>query len=337
MPSPKRRRAAVGGGRGRGRTGLAPDAIEAAPDRRRSRSSSLGRASRITHARCPSVGRRSPRLALAEGRHGVPVHEDEAPERPRQRLLDVGLVVADQLGEQLSPLLGDDRLAAAPMVDERRRRDRAPRRAPLPARRGVDELLELRPAVRLVEDALADDVGQGSTVIQSLASRAARRTSCHVRSASSAMSVRAARTRTSAARRRLAQQAVGDEQPRARAFALVDLAEAALRRPRSTASGRRGRPMPGATRAGLEVLRIGELGRPRAARSRSFGVAGVLGEASPAPRRPACARDECDGARRASLRARRRPPGHQPATSLGRGSRSAPSGRACGPPARRRT
>jgi hypothetical protein len=52
-------------------------------------------------------------------------------------------------------------LAAAPAVDERDRRDRAPDETALPARRTEHELLELGPAVRLVQDPLADGVGEG--------------------------------------------------------------------------------------------------------------------------------------------------------------------------------
>ena len=104
---------------------------------------------------------------------------------PTKRLLDVRLGVADEVADRPSPCRDDLGLAAAAAVDERHGRDRAADEPPLPARRRVDELLQLGPAVRLGEDSLADGWARRSTVIQSAASRAARRRSCQVRSGSS--------------------------------------------------------------------------------------------------------------------------------------------------------
>src|SRR5438477_401120 len=53
-----------------------------------------------------------------------------------------------------------NRLAVTAAIDVRDRRDRAPDQAPLPARRAVDELLELGPTISLVQDALADRMGE---------------------------------------------------------------------------------------------------------------------------------------------------------------------------------
>ena len=155
-----RRRAEVGG-----RAGAAADARRGARGsrvaRRRDRASS--RASRMTQARWPSSGRaamarpRSSRNAV-DGRRGRRGHRAEG---PGEGLLDVRLGVADQLADQAEAVRRDARLAAAAAVDERHRRDRGADEAALPARRRVDELLELRPAVRLGEDALADGVGEG--------------------------------------------------------------------------------------------------------------------------------------------------------------------------------
>src|SRR3989442_40184 len=55
---------------------------------------------------------------------------------------------------------GNIRLATQPMIDERRGGNRAADEPALPARRRIDELLQLGPAVRLGEDALADGMGQ---------------------------------------------------------------------------------------------------------------------------------------------------------------------------------
>ena len=70
--------------------------------------------------------------------------------RPRQRLLDVRLGVAHQLGEERQGVPGDapDR-GRARRSTVGHRRDRRADEAALPARRAVDELLELGPAVRL--------------------------------------------------------------------------------------------------------------------------------------------------------------------------------------------
>ena len=165
-------------------------------------------------------------------------------------------------------MLGDDRLAAAPAVDERDRRDRAADEAALPARRRVDELLELRPAVRLVEDALADDVGErvdGDPVAR-LAGGPADELPGPLRLVGdqSARAVPKANQRGSSSR--LAEEAVGDEEPRARAIAAGRLAEAALdgldQRPADADDG----ADPGRDPAlALEVLRVGERPRGRCA------------------------------------------------------------------------
>ena len=68
-----------------------------------------------------------------------------------------------------------------------------------------------------------------STVIQSPASRAARRRSCHARSASTAeQPIEEAEGEPALLERRLAEEAVGDGEPAGRAIAAGGLAEAAL-------------------------------------------------------------------------------------------------------------
>ena len=115
------------------------------------------RLSRMTQARWPS----SVAAAVAASCGAQPSVAARSTWRqravgPRERLLDVRLGVADQLGEEGEAVRGDARVAA------RRRGRRAgssrssSRRAGAPSATGeIDELLELGPAIRLGEDALA--------------------------------------------------------------------------------------------------------------------------------------------------------------------------------------
>ena len=197
----------VSGGSGRARRAASPRSG------RRSRRRAMSTAHRAadgsrrveTESRPPSAGQLRQRVAHDPGAMAVVVSrgaiaasrrtkavtagrvdEGQRAERPGERLLDVRLGVADEVaedGQAARRRPRGSRPSAA--VDERDRRDRAADEAALPARRRVDELLELGPAVRLAEDALADRDGRGCRrVIQSPASRAARRRSCQVRSGS---------------------------------------------------------------------------------------------------------------------------------------------------------
>ena len=123
---------------------------------------------------------------------------------------------------------------------------------------------------------------RASTVIQSDASRAARRTSCQVRSGSSRdRALEHAEGEPPRLERRLAEEAIGDEEPRARAIAPRRLAEAAL-------DGLDQRPAnadhvtdPGRDPAlALEVLRVGERREALVqGAGEGFRVAGQLREA----------------------------------------------------------
>src|SRR5947207_10433877 len=99
-------------------------------------------------------------LVGAKQSHGLDVDEDQAAKGRWQRLLDIWLAVADQAGDEGQAVLGDDRVAATPPIDERDRGDRRSDEAALPARRREHQLLELRPAIGLEEDPFSGRVGQ---------------------------------------------------------------------------------------------------------------------------------------------------------------------------------
>ena len=104
-------------------------------------------------ARAVGGRRRDARLVATEPGDRGPVHEREGAERPRERLLHVGLRVADEQPDDVEAARRDRRCTAPGPVDERDAGDGRADEPALPARRRVDELLELRPAVRLGEDA----------------------------------------------------------------------------------------------------------------------------------------------------------------------------------------
>ena len=218
------------------------------PDgRRRSRPRSPPRSRRnaVVAARStPAIARRAQARAFWTSASSSPISSPDQPE-----------TVAGDLG-----------IAAAPMVDVRHRGDRAADEPPLPARRAVDELLELGPAVRLVQDPLADGWARLSTVIQSPASRDARRRSCQARSASSSMS------RSSSPNANQRSSSVSSRRSRSATNSQSDVRSrrVASRNPRFTASmsGQRtpwSAPIPGAMRRWPSRYgRIGEVVEPGA-------------------------------------------------------------------------
>src|SRR5829696_4846189 len=72
------------------------------------------------------------RFRFEERRRRVSIHADHRSDRPGERLLDVRLRVAEQLGDQAEAVDSDLRRAAAPPVNEWNRRDRASDEAPFP-------------------------------------------------------------------------------------------------------------------------------------------------------------------------------------------------------------
>ena len=81
------------------------------------------------------------------------IDDDERTQRPRERLLDVRLVIADQLPDELEAVRRNVGLAPEASIDERYGRDGRADEAALPAVWAEHELLELGPAVRLEQDA----------------------------------------------------------------------------------------------------------------------------------------------------------------------------------------
>ena len=175
MAGSSERRLGVGGGSGSPPKRAAVSAaaeVDGAPARlrmpaRRPRSSSavvgssLASVSRMTQARWPSSVAGGALGLVAEGRFGRRAIDDgQRPVGPREGLLDVRLGVAHELAEERQGVDGDLRVAAAAPVDVGHRRDRRADEPALPARRAVDELLELGPAIGLGGDALGVRVGE---------------------------------------------------------------------------------------------------------------------------------------------------------------------------------
>ena len=110
------------------------------------------------------------------------------PQRPSERFLDLGPVVANQRFDQ--------RQTRLPAAAKRARCGAAAGtgsvaiveadQPALPADPGVDELLDLGPAEGLEKMPCATSSASESTAIQSVAARASRLVSCHARSGSSA-------------------------------------------------------------------------------------------------------------------------------------------------------
>ena len=262
------------------------------------------------------VGRGGPLGLGAQGarRRGA-VDDRQRAVGPRERLLDVRLGVADELAEERERACRDVGVASAPAVDVGHRRDRRADEAALPARRGVDELLELRPAVRLGGDALAVRVGErvDRDPVARLAGGAAQELPGALGLAGE-RPLEEAEGEPAGLELVLAEQAVGDEQERRRR----GRARVASRNPRWTAarSGQRTpwtAPIPGATRccparySGSARRRrpAGQGGRER------VGIVRMVGEAMRRGPRPA------RGGRR-----RRRPPARVAALWAGRGASS---------------
>ncbi len=137
---------------------------------------SLVRLSRTTHARWPSSLVGGEVGLAAEGcRRRIGVALRQRAIRPGEGLLDVGLRVAHQLVEEPERGRNEVRIAAGAPVAVGHRRDRGRDETPLPARRGVHELFELRPAVGLGGD--PDAVGVGEVVDGDPVARLTRRPS----------------------------------------------------------------------------------------------------------------------------------------------------------------
>ena len=183
--------------------------------------SSFCSVSRTTQARWPSDSRAARSAsARAEPGDGVAIDERQAAEGPRQGLLDVGLGVADELADEFQAMPRDVGLAPAAMIDERHGRDRATDEPTLPARRRVDELVELRPAVRLGEDALADGMCEriDRDPVARFAGGAAQQLPGALRIVGDE-ALEEPEGEPAWLELRLAQQAIGDEQPAAGAVA----------------------------------------------------------------------------------------------------------------------
>ena len=214
------------------------------------------------------VGRGGALGLVAKRRRRSPRGRRRVSERYAQdeRLLDVRLGVAHQLAEERQRVAGDVRVAAAAPVDVGHRRDRRADEPALPARRAVDELLELGPAVRLGGDALAVRVGErvDGDPVAGLAGRAAQELpgplglggERPLEEAEGEPARPRARSRGTAGRRRTGAASAGRRGSRSGSRA---------RRPPAAASGRRGRRRcPGATRCWPgEVLGVGQVARGR--------------------------------------------------------------------------
>ena len=168
-----------------------------------------------------AVTRRGPLAALRVARASVVDPRSTSGHRtvgPGKRLLDVGLGVADQQTEDRESACGDLGVPSGRAIDERDRGDRRADEPALPARWRVHELLELRPAVWLGQDALADGVGErvDRDPVPGLASGAPDQLPGALRLARQG-DLEDVRRRTSAPRVRLPQEVVRREQERRRA------------------------------------------------------------------------------------------------------------------------
>ena len=236
--------------RRRRRARATPDPVETEPDR----GGCVGRQLRQGVAddpRAVAIGRRGGQVGLTfdERENGRRIDLDERPERPRQRLLDVRLVVADELVDERDAVLGDVRRPAAAVIDERQGRHRRADQAALPAGRREHEALELGPAVPLEDDPPADGMGEAvdRDPVAGLPGRAAQELPGAFRVLGQEP-VEEAEREPARLELRLVEQAVGDLQ-----VATARSRRVAARNPRSMAavSGQRTpyvRPMPGAIR-----------------------------------------------------------------------------------------
>ena len=218
---------------------------------RASSGSSLDRASRMTQARWPSAVAAA-RLRLAGedgGRRGA---VDAWPSSGAPRRAPSGRPARRRRSARGSGRArgGDLGLAAAPAVDERASSRSCCRRAAAPSATGCRRAARARPSdTARARMPLPTGWARLSTVIQSPASRAARRSSCHVRSVSSTTSRSSrpnANQRASSFGSRSSRSAMKSQPD-------VALARVASRKPALTASisGHRTpwrSPMPGAIR-----------------------------------------------------------------------------------------
>ena len=241
--------------------------VELAPQLVGERRGSLANVSRMTHARWPSsVARRV--AASARRNAAVAARSTSASVRSAHEsaFWTSGSGVADEVAQQRQAVR-----RRPPARGRARRGPRAgsvaivePDEAALPARRRVDELLELRPAVGLGEDPAAGDVGEA--VDRGPLGRATR-------------PPRGPAARRAPARRRpplqqvdadpaqlgelVAEEGGGDVEDRGRAGRAGVRAGGRARPPRAAAGGRRGRARcPGTTCCALVVLGVREPSRP---------------------------------------------------------------------------
>ena len=233
---------------------------------------------------------------VAEGLFGRGAIDDgERPVGPREGLLDVRLRVAHEVGQQRQGVDGDLRVAAASPVDVGHRRDRRADEAALPARRAVDEQLQLGPSVGLGGDALGVRVRErvDRDPVAGFASGAAEELPGPL-GLDVERPLEEAEGEPARLELRLVEEPVGDEEERRRAHAAGRVAEAALdgshQRPADAvdradararpAAGRRGTP--GSARRceplrqgrGEAVRVVGELGQGRAERLGGVAVGG---------------------------------------------------------------
>ena len=164
-PGPAERNGGRRGGRDRrgGGSRRPADAGERRPDRVGVGGGEL-RQRVAQHPRPVAVaGRRGRRAACgpAEGGDRRGIDPGQLAQRPRERLLDVGLGVAEQLPDELQAARGDHRCGSPGcVVHVGDRGDGRADEPALPAAAAVDELLQLRPAVRLAQDPRGRHAGQ---------------------------------------------------------------------------------------------------------------------------------------------------------------------------------
>ena len=189
-------------------------------------------------------------------------------------------------------MTGDLGVAAAAAVDVGQRGDRRTDEASLPARRAVDELLELGPAVGLGDDALAVRMGQrvDRDPVAGLARGATEELPGPLR-LDGERPLEEAEGEPAGLELSLPEQAIGKEQQRGRPVLLRRVAEAALdggqERPADAVDGADAGRDP--LLAG-EVLRVGEAGAGRAVRAVAKASGSFDRSASAAPRASAPSR-----------------------------------------------